>query len=70
MSNMLKFHARLSRWVNIDFLYEKYTHQSLPEREYRKLLGSAICVFNSNNQFVIENILRNDYAERYIIPMF
>jgi hypothetical protein len=38
-------------------MYENYSRQSLPARRYRELLGSAICVFNSNNQFVIENIL-------------
>lgn len=46
-------------------MYEKYTRQSLPSREYRELLGSAVCVFNSNNSFVIENILRlndNQYS--------
>lgn len=36
------------------------TKQSLPPPGYRELLGSAICVFNSNNAFVIENILRTD----------
>lgn len=41
-------------------MYEKYTRQSLPSKEYRELLGSAICVFNSNNVFVIENILKED----------
>lgn len=39
-------------------MYEPYTHQSLPSKEYRELLGSALCVFNSNNAFIIENILR------------
>jgi len=39
-------------------MYEEYSCQALPLKEYRELLGSAICVFNSNNQFVIENILR------------
>lgn len=39
-------------------MYECYTRQSLPERYYRELLGSALCVFNSNNAFIIENILR------------
>lgn len=38
-------------------MYETYSGQSLPSKEYRELLGSAICVFNSNNSFVIENIL-------------
>lgn len=41
-------------------MYENYTRQSLPSRKYRELLGSAVCVFNSNNSFVIENILRLD----------
>lgn len=41
-------------------MYEKYSRQALPSKRYRELLGSAICVFNSNNQFVIENILRID----------
>ena len=44
-------------------MYEHYTRQSLPPKEYRELLGSAICVFNSNNAFVIENILRNSADE-------
>lgn len=43
-------------------MYEKYTGQSLPPKKYRELLGSAISVFNSNNQFIIENILRIDNA--------
>lgn len=39
-------------------MYESYTRQALPEKHYRELLGTALCVFNSNNAFVIENILR------------
>ncbi len=39
-------------------MYEDYTRQSLPSKKYRELLGSALCVFNSNNSFIIENILR------------
>ena len=39
---------------------ESYTTQTLPSRKYRELIGTAICVFNSNNSFVIENILRMD----------
>ena len=39
-------------------MYESYTRQSLPSKEYRELLGTAICVFNSNNAFIIENVLR------------
>ena len=46
-------------------MYEKYTHQSLPSKQYRELLGSAICVFNSNNAFVIETILRLDIQKIY-----
>ena len=41
-------------------MYESYTRQALPSKEYRELLGSAVCVFNSNNAFVIENILHTD----------
>ncbi len=41
-------------------MYEEYSRQALPSKKYRELLGAAICVFNSNNQFVIENILRTD----------
>ena len=41
-------------------MYEKYSRQSIPSKKYRELLGSAICVFNSNNSFIIENILRHD----------
>lgn len=39
-------------------MYESYTRQSLPSRDYRALLGAALCVFNSNNAFVIEIVLR------------
>lgn len=39
-------------------MYENYARQSLPERDYRELLGTALCVFNANNQFIIENILK------------
>ena len=46
-------------------MYERYTRQVLPTREYRELLGSAICVFNSNNAFIIENILRVDKKLNY-----
>jgi len=41
-------------------MYEEYSRQALPSRRYREFLGSALCVFNSNNSFVIENILNND----------
>lgn len=37
------------------------TRQSLPEEDYLVLLGAALCTFNSNNQFVIENMLRSGY---------
>jgi len=36
------------------------TRQALPSKNYLELLGTAICVFNSNNAFIIENILRID----------
>lgn len=43
-----------------DFMYEGYTRQALSSKEYRELLGSAICVFNSNMQFIIENVLKEN----------
>ena len=46
-------------------MYENHTRQSLPTKEYRELLGSAICVFNSNNSFIIENLLREDGGRKY-----
>lgn len=45
-------------------MYEPYTRQALPSEEYCALLGSAICVFNSNNAFIIENILRSNNASK------
>ena len=46
-------------------MYESYSKQSLPNKTYRELLGTALCVFNSNNSFVIENILNNDDKGNY-----
>lgn len=46
-------------------MYENYTRQALPSKSYRELLGSALCVFNSNNAFIIENILRSDDSNQY-----
>lgn len=46
-------------------MYESYTRQSLPKRSYRELLGSALCVFNSNNAFIIHTILRCDDLNKY-----
>lgn len=46
-------------------MYEDYTRQSLPEKYYRELLGTALCVFNSNNAFIIETILRMDISGKY-----
>ncbi len=46
-------------------MYESYSRQALPLRKYRELLGSSICVFNSNNNFIIENILRHDIDGKY-----
>lgn len=40
-------------------MYEEYTRQALPDKQYRELLGSALCVFNSNNSFIIETVLRH-----------
>lgn len=36
------------------------TRQALPPDNYLILLGASLCAFNSNNAFVIENILRTD----------
>ena len=41
------------------------TRQALPNPEYLKLLGISLCVFNSNNSFIIENILANDSLDQY-----
>ena len=46
-------------------MYEDYTRQALPSKYYRELLGSAMCVFNSNNSFIIENILKKDKENKY-----
>lgn len=46
-------------------MYESYTHQAVPSKRYRELLGTALCVFNSNNSFVIENILNKDTNRKY-----
>jgi len=46
-------------------MYEDYSRQSLPSKKYRELLGSAVCVFNANNAFIIENILKNDQPNEY-----
>ncbi len=46
-------------------MYENYTRQALPEKHYRELLGTALCVFNSNNAFIIETILRLDISGKY-----
>lgn len=46
-------------------MYEDYSHQSVPSKKYRELIGTAVCVFNSNNGFIIENILRIDNDKTY-----
>ena len=49
-------------------MYESYTRQSLPTKKYRELLGSALCVFCSNNAFIIENIVKTDsHLEWYML---
>lgn len=45
-------------------MYENYSRQALPTRKYRELLGSALCVFNSNNNFIIENFLSKIAVEK------
>ncbi|MFJ5407924.1 selenium binding protein [Pectobacterium punjabense] len=46
-------------------MYEDYSHQAVPSKKYRELVGTAIYVFNSNNDFLIENIIRNDEEGKY-----
>lgn len=46
-------------------MYEPYTRQSLPSKCYREWLGTAICVFNSNNAFVIENFLNEPVEQTW-----
>ncbi|WP_370561004.1 selenium binding protein [Edwardsiella tarda] len=46
-------------------MYEVFSRQSLPSKKYRELVGTAVCVFNSNNGFIIENILREDDDKIY-----
>lgn len=46
-------------------MYENYSRQALPNKDYRGLLGSCLCVFNNNTAFIIENILRNDTNNIY-----
>ena len=41
-------------------MYISLTRQSVPSQTYRELLGTALCVFNSNNSFVIENVLHTN----------
>lgn len=36
------------------------TRQALPQEDYLTLLGVSLCVFNSNNAFIIENILNTE----------
>ncbi|MDT2620905.1 selenium binding protein [Lactococcus petauri] len=40
-------------------MYNDLTLQALPKQEYIELLGVSLYVFNSNNSFIIENILIN-----------
>lgn len=46
-------------------MYESITKQALPSKKYRELLGTALSVFNSNNAFVIENILKTKEEHQY-----
>ena len=41
------------------------TRQALPPDDYLRLLGASLCVFCSNNSFIIENILRTDQNGHY-----
>mgnify|MGYP000053593778 FL=1 len=39
-------------------MYEKYTRMSLPDREYRLLLASAIYTFNTNNAQMVKFLIK------------
>ena len=43
-------------------MYENYTRQSLQTKRYRELLDSAICIFNPNKAFLIENIWQTGFS--------
>lgn len=43
---------------------DKLTRQALPPDNYLLLLGASMCVFNSNNAFVIESILRTSLCTK------
>lgn len=38
-------------------MYEKYSRQPVPSRKYREILGAALYIFNSNYDFLVEDIL-------------
>lgn len=38
-------------------MYSKYSNQAVSDQEYMTLLGTALYVFNSNNSFIVENML-------------
>lgn len=40
------------------------TRQALPQEDYLTLLGASLCVFNSNNAFIIENVLNSRICDR------
>lgn len=44
-------------------MFDNLTCQSLPEEHYLCLVGAALCVFNSNNAFIIENILHTNNTD-------
>lgn len=41
------------------------TRQALPKDDYLKLVGTAICVFNQNFGFIIENILHYNLDDNW-----
>lgn len=43
---------------------DKLTRQALPSDNYLLLLGASMCVFNANNAFVIENILKTSLCTK------
>ena len=49
---------------NLIGMYETYTRQSLPSKHYRELLGTSLVVFNANNSFLIESILKINVSQQ------
>ena len=47
----------------------KLTRMSLPDGDIVYLIGASLCIFNSNNSFIIQNIIKktNDINKWYLL---